>query len=34
MEHKGLGQWAMGCYVVAFVGEAHIGYDALREEYM
>jgi len=29
MEHKGLGQWVVGCYVVAFVGEAHVGCDAL-----
>jgi hypothetical protein len=34
MEHKGLGQWVVGCYVVALVGEAHIRCDALREEYM
>ncbi len=29
MEHKGLGQWVVGCYVVAFVGEALVGCDAL-----
>jgi hypothetical protein len=34
MEHKGLGQWVVGCYVATFFGEAHIGRDALQEEYM
>jgi hypothetical protein len=34
MEHKGLGQWVVGCYVGTFIGEAPIGCDALQEEYM
>jgi hypothetical protein len=34
MKHKGLGQLVVGCYVATFVGEAHIGCDALQEEYM
>lgn len=34
MEHEGLGQWVVSCYVAVFVGEAQVGRDALREEYM
>ncbi len=34
MELKGLDQWVVGRYVLAFVSETHIGCDALREKYL